>query len=136
MDDCIFCKIISGDIPSVKVYEDADFIAFEGLMPANKGHTIIIPREHSTDITEMNEELGNKTLKVVQKIGKACMKGLEAQGFNIIINTKPAAGQTIFHTHIHIIPRYEGDGLKHWKEHEVAEEERVLAAEKIIRALE
>lgn len=136
MENCLFCKIIRGEIPSIKVYEDNDFIAFEDLKPTNKGHTIIIPKEHSQDILDMNKELGCKALETIQKIGTACMKGLNAQGFNTMINTKPASGQVIFHTHIHIIPRYEGDGIKHWKQYDVPEEERVMAAEKIIKALE
>ncbi|MBN1175821.1 HIT family protein [Candidatus Woesearchaeota archaeon] len=136
MENCIFCKIIKGEIPSIKVYEDNKFVAFEDLKPANKGHTVIIPKEHSEDILSMNKELGCSTLEVIQKIGTACMKGLDAKGFNIIVNTKPEAGQVIFHTHIHIIPRYENDGIKHWKQYDIPEEERILSAEKIIKALE
>ena len=133
--NCIFCKIAKGEIPSIKVYEDDKFIAFEDMNPSNKGHTLIVPKEHSEDILDMKGEKA-ELIGMIQKIGAACMKGLDAQGFNVMINTKPAAGQVIFHTHVHIIPRYEGDGLKHWPQKEASEEERIMNAEKIIKALE
>jgi histidine triad (HIT) family protein len=130
--DCIFCKIISGELPADKVYEDDDFIAFQSLYQSSKGHTLIVPKEHSKDILEMNSELGSKLLKLTQEIGTAIMKGLNADGFNVGVNTKEAAGQEIFHTHIHIIPRYKDDNMKLWGKINTTPAERVIFAQKII----
>ena len=135
MVDCIFCKIIKGEIPSVKVYEDDKFLVIISLGQTSKGHSLIIPKEHSTNILEMNTKLGCEMLELIQKIGKACIDGLDAEGFNIGVNTNSAAGQVIMHTHIHIIPRYNDDGLNMWGETESTEEDRVLLAEKIIKSL-
>ncbi|MGM5480530.1 MAG: HIT family protein [Nanobdellota archaeon] len=134
-ENCLFCKIIRGDAPSTKIYEDDDFIAIQSLFQSVKGHTLLIPKEHSENITKMKPELGVKLLKLIDQIGSAQMKGLGAQGFNVAVNTGSTAGQQIFHTHIHLLPRFENDGLKLWKEHEVSEEDRVLYAEKIINNL-
>lgn len=135
MEDCIFCKIIGGEIPSVKVYDDDYFVVIQSLGQNTKGHSLIIPKEHSRDILEIDNKLGCKTFEIIKKIGNAMISGLKAEGFNIIVNTKPIAGQVIMHSHIHIIPRYSDDGLHSWKEHETSEEDRVLYAEKIIKEL-
>ncbi|MFP4118881.1 MAG: HIT family protein [Candidatus Woesearchaeota archaeon] len=135
-EDCIFCKIVRGEAPSTKVYEDDDFIAIQSLFQSVKGHTLLIPKEHSEDITQMKPELGQKMLELIQKVGKAQMRGLGADGFNVAVNTKREAGQVIDHTHIHLLPRFKDDGMKLWKEHEVDEEDRVLYAEKIINGME
>lgn len=136
MENCLFCKIVKGDIPCVKVYEDNEFLAFESINPISKGHTLIVPKEHSKNILEVKEELGVKLLKLTQKIGKACITGLDAKGFNVLNNMNEEAGQSIFHTHIHIIPRYTNDGIKGFKEKEGNQEELILAADKIIKAIE
>lgn len=135
MENCIFCKIVKGELPCIKIYEDEEFIAFEDIQPVNKGHTLIIPKEHSSDILKMNPKMGTVAFKLIQKIGTAMMKGLDAKGFNTIINTKAPAGQTVFHTHINIVPRYENDGLKLFRKKEITEEERIITAEKIIKGL-
>jgi histidine triad (HIT) family protein len=136
MKDCLFCKIVAGDVPATKVYEDDNFLAFQDLKQASKGHMLIIPKEHSADLLEMNPALGNELLRVIQQVSNAMLKGLGAQGINVIFNCKPAANQEIFHTHAHLVPRYEGDGLKGWPQKETTEEERVMYAEKIILALD
>ncbi|MGM5481718.1 MAG: HIT family protein [Nanobdellota archaeon] len=135
-EDCIFCQIINGEAPATKVYEDDDFIAIQALFQSVKGHTLLIPKEHSEDIIEMKPELGQKMLELIQKIGHAQMRGMHADGFNVAVNTKRAAGQVVFHTHIHLLPRFKDDGMHMWKEHEVEEEDRVLYAEKIINGME
>ena len=124
MTSCIFCKIINGDIPSEKVYEDDTFIVIQTLTQSVKGHTLIIPKEHSTDIMHMDSSLGTPLLKLIQHVGNAQKKGLGADGFNIAVNTGSKAGQQVFHTHIHILPRYEGDGKTLWTEQEVSSEKR------------
>ncbi len=135
MENCIFCKIVAGKLPSDKVYEDDQFIAFQALTQSSEGHTLIIPKEHSEDVLSMDTALGPGCLDTIQKVGTAMMKGLPCDGFNVAINTKPAAGQVVFHTHIHLIPRRENDQRGDWPKVETSEEERTLFAEKIIREL-
>ena len=112
--DCIFCKIIKGDIPSAKVYEDDRVIAFLDIGPANKGHTLVLPKKHSANILEDDLEDLNACMNAVQIVAKAIIKAVNAGGFNLIVNTNKTAGQVIPHTHFHIIPRFDDDGLKHW----------------------
>ncbi|MEK6916156.1 MAG: HIT family protein [Nanoarchaeota archaeon] len=113
-ENCIFCKIIAGEIPAAKVYEDNKVVAFLNIAPTNNGHTLIVPKNHSIDMLEDNDKDLAAVMKATKKVGKAIMKAVSAGGFNFIANTKPAAGQVIFHTHFHIIPRFDNDGLKHW----------------------
>ena len=108
MDNCIFCMIIDGKIPSRKVYEDENCIAMLDINPATPGHTLILPKEHHQDLTEMNEALLGKLMMVARKIGMLQKERLGAIGFNVIQNNGEAAGQTVPHFHIHVIPRYEG----------------------------
>ena len=112
MEDCIFCKIIEGKIPSAKVYEDDKVISFLDIAPNNKGHCLIVPKNHSRNLFEMEQEDLIATMQALQKVAKAAMKALDYPAFNIIINNGKEAGQVVFHFHIHIIPRYESDGLK------------------------
>jgi len=114
MEDCLFCKIIKGEIPSNKIYEDEDTYCLLDINPVNEGHTLVIPKKHTTDLLEMTKEDIAKTFAIAQKMGEKVIEKLDADGFNIIVNTKPEAGQVIHHTHIHIIPRFKEDGLKHW----------------------
>lgn len=108
-DNCVFCKIIDGQIPSTTVYEDADFKAILDISPANKGHIIVLAKEHVENIFELKEELAAKVFPVVSKLATAVKKALNCDGINILQNNGTAAGQTVFHLHVHIIPRYEGD---------------------------
>jgi histidine triad (HIT) family protein len=135
MNNCIYCKILKGELPTIKVYEDDDFIVIQSLNQVSIGHSLIIPKKHSKNILEMDSKLGCKLLQLIQKIGNACMTGLGAKGFNIGVNTNSVAGQAIMHTHIHIMPRYEKDSLLMWKEKNVSEEDRLIFAEKIIKEL-
>ena len=115
MSDCLFCKIIAGEIPCHKIYEDTNFLAFLDITPVNPGHTLIIPKKHSRTLLDMGEKETKEIMFVVKKIASHIQKKLEADGINVINNTEATAGQVIFHTHIHIIPRFERDGFKHWK---------------------
>ena len=130
--DCIFCKIIKGDIPSAKLYEDERVKAFLDISPANKGHTLIVPKKHSTNILEDDLEDLNACMKAVQIVAKAAIKGVNAGGFNLIVNTNKTAGQVIPHTHFHIIPRFENDGLKHWPPGNYEEGEMQVIQQRII----
>lgn len=136
LDSCIFCKIANGEIPSSTVYEDDDFRAILDLGPAAKGHTLIIPKEHADDVTELDETLGAKVIPLAAKIGKAMKAGLGCAGFNLVQNNGEAAGQTVKHFHLHVIPRYEnGPVIVAWTPGETTPEEREETAEKIRAAL-
>ena len=111
-DDCIFCKIASGEIPCVKVYEDEEFLAFLDISPASKGHTLVITKEHFDNFLVVPKDLLGRAFTVAQKIGQAQVTQLGAKGCNILSNVNEIAGQTVKHFHIHIIPRYDpNDGL-------------------------
>jgi histidine triad (HIT) family protein len=126
--DCIFCKIAKGEIPSYKVYEDDDALAFLDIAPVSPGHTLVIPKKHYKNIEEITEDELCSLIKVVKRIGLNTKKKLGAQGYNACMNNDPVAGQLIPHIHFHIIPRQAGDGLKPWPQGKYPEGE----AEKII----
>ena len=111
-DDCIFCKIANGEIPSNTVYEDEDFRAILDMGPAAKGHTLLLPKEHADNLFELPDETAEKALKVAKSIGKKLISKLGADGMNIVQNNGEIAGQTVLHFHIHIIPRYKDDNQK------------------------
>ena len=114
MDECIFCKIASGSIPSSKVYEGEKILAFLDIRPVNKGHVLIIPKEHAETLLDVPENTLKDMIVLAKKVGKTFRKSLKADGFNIGMNNFSAAGQVVFHAHVHVIPRYQGDGLQHW----------------------
>lgn len=113
-NDCIFCKIVEGSIPSTKVYEDAKMLAFLDISPVNTGHTLVIPKTHYPNIYETPEDVMAEMMKVAKKISIA-LKALDADGVNVNMNNNFAAGQVIFHSKIHVIPRFSNDGLEVWK---------------------
>ena len=115
MNDCIFCKIIRGEIPSDKVYEDENIFAFLDINPVNIGHTLLAPKEHHENIFDLPENVLDKLSSASKKLSLAIKNALNADGVNVTSNNGRAAGQLIDHAHIHIIPRYENDGFKHWK---------------------
>jgi histidine triad (HIT) family protein len=115
MTDCIFCKIIRKEIPAAIVYEDKDYIAFLDINPVNKGHALVIPKEHYPDIVALPDTFNHGFMNVIKKVGMAVKKGVECEGFNMIINTGEPAGQVIFHVHCHVVPRVKGDGFEHWQ---------------------
>lgn len=124
MQDCIFCKIIRGEISATKVYEDEFILAFLDIAPVTRGHILVIPKIHSETILHMDTLDIQKMMDVGQKLGQKMLSILQAKGLNFQINCQKAAGQVIFHTHLHIIPRYEEDGLRLWpKGYEYAEGE-------------
>ncbi len=115
MSDCLFCKIVAGEISCAKVYEDDTVLAFLDIYPTNIGHTLVIPKVHHTNLYDTPDETLAHTMTVVKKLSIAIKTALGANGINIEMNNDASAGQIIFHTHIHIVPRFEGDGFKHWK---------------------
>lgn len=112
---CLFCKIIAGEIPSTKVYEDNTVLAFLDIHPVNIGHTLVIPKAHHTNLYETTDNDLAHMMTVVKKLSIAIKSSLCADGINIEMNNDPIAGQIIFHTHLHIIPRFKGDGFTHWR---------------------
>lgn len=106
-DDCVFCKIAAGEIPSRKIYEDKDVIAIMDLSPTSKGHSLIIPKEHYTNIYDIDEDIAAKIMKVAKKLATKMTVALNCDGFNLLQNNGATAGQTMFHFHMHLIPRYE-----------------------------
>jgi len=115
MNDCLFCKIIAGEIPAKKVYEDDNFFAFLDINPVNLGHTLVVPKQHFVNIFDIPETTTTQIGPVIKKLAQAVKDGTQADGVNIVINNETAAGQIIFHAHVHIIPRYLNDGFQHWK---------------------
>ena len=109
MEDCIFCKIIKGEIPSYKVYEDDFVYAFLDANPLVEGHTLVIPKKHQKDIFEVDDF--SKIMSAVKIITQKMRSNLNCQGINVFNSNGAIAGQTVFHFHIHLIPRKEGDGL-------------------------
>jgi len=110
--DCIFCKIIKGDIPSRTIYEDELFKAFLDIEPATKGHALIIPKNHYDNLYELGEEEAKALIPLAQKLAKGMTEKLGCDGLNIVQNNGEMANQTVMHFHLHLIPRYENDNNK------------------------
>ncbi len=109
--DCIFCRIAAGDLPSIKVYEDSTAIAIMDINPATRGHVLVIPREHSADIHQIEDDDLEHCAVIAKDLARRAVSGLGAQGVTIMQSNGAAAWQTVFHYHVHVIPRYEGDPL-------------------------
>ena len=109
--NCIFCKIIEGDIPAATIFEDDKVVAFLDIAPFEKGHFLVLPKHHATLLTDLPEELLTHTMKIVQKLAANLLKALPCDGFNVLQNNGTCASQTIPHVHIHIIPRFNGKPL-------------------------
>ncbi|WP_050614240.1 HIT family protein [Bacillus testis] len=119
MSDCVFCGIINGDIPCSKVYEDEHVLAFLDLSQVTKGHTLVIPKVHKKNVYELTPEIAGHVFAAVPKIANAIKTEFNPIGMNVLNNNGEAAGQSVFHFHIHLLPRYgEGDGFGAvWKTH-------------------
>ncbi len=112
MSECIFCKIINGDIPAAKVYEDEHVLAFLDISQVTKGHTLVIPKVHKENIYELTPEIAENLFKAVPKIANSIKEQFQPIGLNLLNNNGEAAGQSVFHYHLHILPRYgKGDGF-------------------------
>lgn len=111
MSDCIFCKIISGDIPSATIYENEEFKVILDRFPANEGHVLILPKKHSANIFEIDPDQAGRLFVLATKIAKQMKSILGFEHLNVMQNNGPVAGQTVFHFHLHLIPRYENDGI-------------------------
>ena len=107
--NCVFCKILNGEIPSAKLYEDEDFAIILDIGPATFGHALLIPKNHYANLFEMPEELLAKSIQLAKVWGDKMVKAFHADGMNLVQNNGLAAGQTVFHYHMHLIPRYQED---------------------------
>ena len=132
MSDCIFCKIANGEIPSATLYEDEDFRVILDLGPASKGHALILPKAHAANIYEISDDMAAKAMILAKKMATKMTEALKCDGFNIVQNNGEPAGQTVFHFHMHLIPRYEGDqvGIT-WKPGTLTEEVKNELLEKL-----
>lgn len=130
MENCIFCKIANGEIPSATLYEDGDFRVILDLGPASKGHALILPKTHAANLYELPDELAAKVMVLAKKMATKMTEALSCDGFNVVQNNGECAGQTVFHFHMHLIPRYTGDGVGiSWKPGTLtdADKEEILA---------
>lgn len=134
INNCVFCSIIGHEIPSATIYEDEKVIAILDIAPSAKGHTVLIPKNHSKDILELPEEEAAHIFVVAKKIAGVLKEELNCDGINILQNNGRAAGQTVFHFHVHVIPRYENDSVKlTWTPGEYKEGEMQKLAETLAK---
>lgn len=136
--DCIFCKIINNEIPSAKVFENEHVFAFLDLGQVTKGHTLVIPKVHQKNVYELSEDVAQNLFAAVPKVARAIKKQFDPKGLNLLNNNGELAGQSVFHYHLHIIPRYgKGDGFGVvWKTHEYSQEELENIAKTIAKRIE
>lgn len=109
MTDCIFCKIIAGEIPAAKVYEDEKVLAFLDISQVTAGHTLVVPKQHFRNLLEMDADSSSQLFESIPQIARKVMKATGALGMNVINNNEEIAGQTVFHTHVHLAPRYSAE---------------------------
>jgi len=112
--DCIFCKIIRGEIPCAKIFETDHMLAFLDIAPVSPGHALVIPKAHHADLFDLPDDLGGRLLAAQKLVGRAVMAAAGATGLNVQMNNRADAGQMVFHAHLHLIPRRAGDGLALW----------------------
>ncbi len=131
-ENCIFCKLANGEIPTATLYEDEDFRVILDASPASKGHALILPKQHYADLYELDDEIAAKALVLAKKMITKLTPILGCDGYNVVQNNKEAAGQTVFHFHMHLIPRYKDDqvGLG-WKMGTLDEKEKEEILKKV-----
>ena len=111
-EDCIFCKVVAGELPAEKVDEDEHTLALMDINPWTRGHALVIPKQHARNIYEISNESLGRTMSAAKRLAFRMRDGLGAEGINLLNSTEPAAWQTVFHFHVHVIPRHEGDPLR------------------------
>lgn len=134
-DGCVFCKIVAGELPAFKVFEDEHTLAFLDINPVHPGHTLVIPKDHAGNIFEISAERWGQVQETVRNVATAVEEGTKADGVNILMNNREHAGQVVHHAHVHLIPRFKGDGLTLWPHHSLKQDEGEPVAEKIRSAL-
>ncbi len=133
MKDCLFCKIIKGEIPCVKIYENNQVLCFLDINPVTRGHSLVVPKKHSADILEIGEEELKEMSKLLPKISRALKKATGAKGINLMMSNGEEAGQVVMHSHLHLIPRFEDDGLELWSGEQAKPEELEKRGKEIIQ---
>ena len=133
MNDCVFCKIVKGKLPTNKIYEDGNFLAILDINPVNPGHSLLMIKNHHKNIYETPDEILCKIGPVLKKISNAVKDGVGADGINIIMNNEEISGQMIPHTHFHVIPRFANDGFRHWLGKPYPNKEETIKITKKIR---
>lgn len=129
-DDCIFCKLANGEIPTNSIYEDDDFKVILDLSPASRGHSIILPKTHADNLYELPEDYCSRIMGVAKKCATAMKNTLGCDGLNVLQNNGKAAGQTVFHLHVHLVPRYKDDTVQiKWAQNDLAEDGTALVEE-------
>ena len=131
MSDCIFCKIVKGEIPAAKAYEDDNVMAFLDIAPVHPGHMLVIPKKHYENIHDLPDDILQEMALVTRDVATAVKKGVAADGISVGMSNGKAAGQVVPHAHIHIMPRRTGDGLKLWPQGRYGDGEMELTLEKI-----
>ncbi len=131
MDNCVFCKIASGEIPSYKVYDEDGVMGFLDIQPANPGHVLVIPKEHYATFLEAPDEILAKVFIAAKVAGRAACEAVAAPALNIIVNNGAVAGQVVSHLHVHALPRFEDDGHKHWAKKSISEGKMAEIADKM-----
>lgn len=135
-DDCIFCKLANGEIPTNVIYEDQDLSVILDMGPASKGHALILPKNHFDDVCSLDEKTAARILPMGARVGQAMKSALGAAGFNLVQNNGRAAGQTVFHFHMHVIPRYaDGPDMVSWTPGEPTAAELEQTANELRKAL-
>ncbi len=135
-ENCIFCKIVKGDIPCAKIFEDDKVLSFLDIAPANKGHALIVTKNHYETLLEIPDDILDDMMIKARKIARAMHSALANEGFNILMNNKKPAGQLVPHAHLHIIPRFEEDGVSlNWQSRKYKDKEIDEFKEKIEKFL-
>lgn len=128
---CLFCRIVAGEIPSYSILETETMIAFLDIFPTSPGHTLVVPKTHTPTIMETDDALLADWIQTTKRVAQVIKTATQADGINIMQNNGEAAGQVIHHLHMHVIPRYLNDGLKHWPGHPIDKEEGKVLAERL-----
>lgn len=131
MSDCVFCSIVAGAIPADRVYEDEHTLAFLDIAPNAKGHTLVIPKRHVSNVQEAKAADVAAVMNTVQRVAPAILQTVGSEGFNLITNTGSVAGQVVFHWHMHLIPRFPNDGIHFWPERPYEPGEAQILAQQI-----
>ncbi len=129
--ECVFCKVIGGDLPSHTLYQDDQLIAILDISPINPGHTLLVPKAHTVNVMEMTPEDTGAVFAAARRLAPAILKSVGAESFNLSTNVGRAAGQVVFHTHIHLIPRHPADGYEPWTRNDKYHQDLGSVAEKI-----
>ena len=134
MEECVFCKIVDGKVPAAKIYEDSKVVSFLDIMPANKGHCLVVPKKHAQTLIEMSEEDLMATVRTAKKVASALSLSFGNGSFNLVMNNGKEAGQLVNHAHIHIIPRFQKDRLRiKWSHLKYEGDEMKEYADKIMK---